>query len=175
MSYLEYVNKLSELKQNIVGYGDALSALGNLFVLLGKFALTTIVVVALATIIAVVADWFIEKSMNGISRLLDESIGINSDVLLMFTTMVGILGSFAILNGVGFIGAISNQSDEKSMTHSDSLVQLHNDLVNWNDSDFDELWGAAVKYQLTKSDNDEYWEVVKVIKEVKSDRDKLKE
>ena len=56
MSYLEYINKLSELKQTIVGYGDALSALGNLFVLLGKFALTTIVVVALATIIAVVVD-----------------------------------------------------------------------------------------------------------------------
>ena len=70
MSYLEYVNKLSELKQTIVGYGDALSALGNLFVLLGKFALTTIVVAALATIIAVVVDWFIEKLMNGISGLL---------------------------------------------------------------------------------------------------------
>lgn len=52
---------------------------------------------------------------------------------------------------------------------------LHNDLVNWNDSDFDELWGATVKYKLTKSDDDEYWEVVKVIKEVKSDRDKLKD
>lgn len=175
MSYLEYVNKLSELKQNIVGYGDALSALGNLFVLLEKFALTTIVVVALATIIAVVADWFIEKLMNRISRLLDESIRINSDVLLMFTVMVGILGSFAILNSVGFIGAIVNQGDEKSMTHSDSLVLLHNDLVNWNDSDFDELWGATVKYKLTKSDDDKYWEVVKVIKEVKSDRDKARE
>lgn len=175
MSYLEYINKLSELKQTIVGYGDALSALGNLFVLLGKFALTTIVVAALATIIAVVVDWFIEKLMNGISGLLKESIGINSDVLFMFTAMVGILGSFAILNSVGFIGAVSNQSDEKSITHSDSLVLLHNDLVNWNDSDFDELWGATVKYKLTKSDDDEYWEVVKVIKEVKSDRDKLKE
>lgn len=175
MSYLEYIDKLSELKQTIVGYGDALSALGNLFVLLGKFALTTIVVVALATIIAVVVDWFIEKLMNGMSRLLKGSIGINSDVLLMFTVMVGILGSFAILNSVGFIGAISNQSDEKSMTHSDSLVQLHNDLVNWNDSDFNELWNATVKYKLSKSDDDEYWEVVKVIKEVKSDRDKLKE
>lgn len=175
MSYLEYVNKLSELKQTIVGYGDSLSALGNLFVLLGKFALTTIVVVVLATIIAVAVEWFIEKLMNGMSRLLKESIGINSDVLFMFTVMVGILGSFAIFNSVGFIGAISNQSDEKSMTHSDSLVQLHNDLVNWNDSDFDELWNATVKYKLTKSDNDEYWEVVKVIKEVKSDRDKLKE
>lgn len=175
MSYLEYIDKLSELKQTIVGYGDALSALGNLFVLLGKFALTTIVVVALATIIAVVVDWFIEKLMNGMSRLLKESIGINLDVLLMFTVMVGILGSFAILNSVGFIGTISNQSDEKSMTHSDSLVLLHNDLVNWNDSDFDELWNATIKYKLTKSDDDEYSEVVKVIKEVKLDRDKLKE
>lgn len=175
MSYLEYINKLSELKQTIVGYGDALSALGNLFVLLGKFALTTIVVVALATIIAVVVDWFIEKLMNGMSRLLKESIGINSDMLFMFTVMVSILGSFAILNSVGFIGAISNQSDEKSMTHSDSLVLLHNNLVNWNDSNFDKLWNATVKYQLTKSDDDEYWEVVKVIKEVKSDKDKLKE
>ena len=113
--------------------------------------------------------------MNGISGLLKESIGINSDVLFMFTAMVGILGSFAILNSVGFIGAVSNQSDEISMTHNDSLVLLHNDLVNWNDSDFDELWGATVKYKLTKSDDDEYWEVVKVIKEVKSDRDKLKD
>lgn len=175
MSYLEYINKLSELKQTIVGYGDVLSALGNLFVLLGKFALTTIVVAALATIIAVVVGWFIEKLMNGMSRLLKESIGINSDVLLMFTVMVGVLGSFAILNSVGFIGAISNQSDEKSITHSDSLVLLHNDLVNWNDSDFDELWNATVKYRLTKDDDDKYYEVVKVIREVKQDRDKVRE
>ena len=175
MSYLEYINKLSELKQTIVGYGDALSALGNLFVLLGKLALATVVVGVLAVSIALVVEWFIEKLMNGISGLLKESIGINSDVLFMFTAMVGILGSFAILNSVGFIGAIVNQGDEKSMTHSDSLVRLHNDLVNWNDSDFDELWGATVKYKLTKSDDDGYWEVVKVIKEVKSDRDKLKE
>lgn len=174
MSYLEYIDKLSELKQTIVGYGDALSALGNLFVLLGKFALTTIIVAALATIIAVV-DWLIEKLMNCISRLLKESVGINSDVLLMFGIVVGVLGSFAILNSIGFIGAISNQSGEKLMTHSDSLVQLHNDLVNWNDSDFDELWNATVKYKLTKSDDDEYHEVVKVIKEVKRDRDKVKE
>lgn len=175
MSYLEYINKLSELKQNIVGYGDALSALENLFVLLEKLALTTIVVTALATIIAVVVGWFIEKLMNGISRLLKESIGINSDVLFMFAVMVGILGSFAILNSVGLISAISNQGDEKSITHSDSLIQLHNDLVNWNNSDFNELWNSTVKYKLTKSDDAEYWEVVKVIKEVKSDRDKLKE
>lgn len=175
MSYLEYINKRSELKQNIVGYGDALSALENLFVLLGKLALTTIVVTALATIIAVVVGWFIEKLMNGISRLLKESIGINADVLFMFAVMVGILGSFAILNSVGLISAISNQGDEKSITHSDSLIQLHNDLVNWNNSDFNELWNSTVKYKLTKSDDAEYWEVVKVIKEVKSDRDKLKE
>lgn len=175
MSYLEYIDKLSELKQTIVGYGDALSALGNLFVLLGKLALATIVVVALATIIAVVVDWLVEKLMDWISGLLKESIGINSDVLLMFTVMVGVLGSFAILNGVGFIGAISNQSDEKSITHSDSLVLLHNDLVNWNDSDFDELWNATVKYRLTKDDDDKYYEVVKVIREVKQDRDKVRE
>jgi predicted PurR-regulated permease PerM len=175
VSYLEYIDKLSELKQTIVGYGDALSALGNLFVLLGKFALTTIVVVALATIIAVVVDWFIEKLMNGMSRLLKESIGINLDVLLMFTVMVGILGSFAISTSIGFISTPSNQTSDKSISHSDSLVLLHNDLVNWNDSDFDELWNATVKYKLTKSDDDEYSEVVKVIKEVKLDRDKLKE
>lgn len=175
MSYLEYINKLSELKQAIVGYGDALSALGNLFVLLGKFALATVVVGVLAVSIALVVEWFIEKLMNGMSRLVKESIGINSDVLFPFITAVGVFGSFIILTSIGFIGAISNQSDEQSMTHSDSLVQLHNDLVNWNDSDFDELWGATVKYKLTKSDDDEYWEVVKVIKEVKSDRDKLKE
>lgn len=175
MSYLEYINKLSELKQTIVGYGDALSALGNLFVLLGKFVLTTIVVAALATIIAVVVDWFIEKLMNGISGLLKESIGINSDVLLTFMAMVGILGSFAILNSIGFMGALSNETDEKPITHSDSLVLLHNDLVNWNDSDFDELWSASVKYQLTKSDGDNYHEVVKVIKEVKQNRDKVRE
>ena len=109
------------------------------------------------------------------SKLLKESIGINSDVLFMFTVMVGILGSIAIINSVGFIGAISNQGDEKSMTHSDSLVQLHNDLVNWNDSEFDELWNATVKYKLTKNDDDKYHEVVKVIKEVKQDRDKVEE
>ena len=175
MSYLEYINKLSELKQTIVGQGDSLSALGNLFVLLGKLALTTIVVGALAMIIAVVVDWFIEKLMGGISRLLKESIGVSSYALFMFIAMVGTLGSFAILNSVGFISAISNQGDEKSITHSDSLIQLHNDLVNWNDSDFNDLWNSTVKYKLTKSDDDEYWEVVKVIKEVKSDRDKLKE
>lgn len=175
MSYLEYINKLSELKQTIVGYGDALSALGNLFVLLGKLALATVVVVVLAVSIALVVEWFIEKLMNGMSGLFKESIRINSDVLFPFIAAVGVFWSFIILTSIGFIGAISNQSAEQSMTHSDSLVQLHNDLVNWNDSDFDELWNATVKYKLTKSDNDEYWEVVKVIKEVKSDRDKLKE
>lgn len=48
MSYLEYIDKLSELKQTIVGYGDVLGALGNLFVLLGKLALVTVVVGVLA-------------------------------------------------------------------------------------------------------------------------------
>ncbi len=175
MSYLEYINKLSELKQTIVGYGDALSALGNLFVLLGKFTLTTVVVGVLAVSIALVVEWFIEKLMNGMSRLFKSSIGINSDVLLTFMAMVGILGSFAILNSIGFMGALSNETDEKPITHSDSLVLLHNDLVNWNDSDFDELWSASVKYQLTKSDDDNYHEVVNVIKEVKQNRDKVKE
>lgn len=175
MSYSEYIDKLSELKQTIVGYGDTLGALGNLFVLLGKFALTTIVVAALATIIAVVVGWLIEKSMNWISGLCKMGFGIDSDVLFPFIALVGILGSFAILTGVGVIGTIGNQSNEKSMTHSDSLVLLHNDLVNWNDSDFDELWNATVKYKLTKNDDDEYHEVVKVIKEVKQDRDKVKE
>lgn len=175
MSYLEYIDKLSELKQTIVGYGDALSALGNLFVLLGKLALVTVVVGVLAMSIALVAEWFIEKLMSGMSRLFESSIGINSDVLLTFMAMVGILGSFAILNSIGFMGALSNETDEKPITHSDSLVLLHNDLVNWNDSDFDELWSASVKYQLTKSDGDNYHEVVKVIKEVKQDRDKVRE
>lgn len=175
MSYLEYINKLSELKQTIVGYGDALSALGNLFVLLGKLALATVVVVVLAVSIALVVEWFIEKLMNGMSGLFKESIGINSDVLFSFIAAVGVFGSFIILTSIGFIGATSNQSAEQSMTHSDSLVQLHNDLVNWNDSDFDKLWNATVKYRLTKDDDDKYYEVVKVIKEVKSDRDKLKE
>ena len=178
MSYLEYINKLSELKQTIVGYGDALSALGNLFVLLGKLALATVVVVVvvvLAVSIALVVEWFIEKLMNGMSRLFKDSIRINSDVLFPFIAAVGVFWSFIILTSIGFIGAISNQSAEQSMTHSDSLIRLHNDLVNWNDSDFDELWGATVKYKLTKSDDDEYWEVVKVIKEVKSDRDKARE
>lgn len=175
MSYLEYINKLSELKQTIVGYGDALSALENLFILLVKFALTTIVVTALATIIAVVVDWLLEKLMDWISGLCKMGFGIDSDVLFPFIALVGILGSFAILNGIGFIGAPSTETTEKTVTHSDSLVRLHNDLVNWNDSDFDELWNATVKYKLTKSDDDEYWEVVKVIKEVKSDRDKARE
>jgi hypothetical protein len=175
MSYLEYIDKLSELKQTIVGYGDALSALGNLFVLLGKLALVTVVVGVLAMSIALVAEWFIEKLISGMSRLFESSIGINSDVLLTFMAMVGILGSFAILNSIGFMGALSNETDEKPITHSDSLVLLHNDLVNWNDSDFDELWSASVKYQLTKSDGDNYHEVVKVIKEVKQNRDKVRE
>lgn len=175
MSYLEYIDKLSELKQTIVGYGDALSALGNLFVLLGKLALVTVVVGVLAMSIALVAEWFIEKLISGMSRLFESSIGINSDVLLTFMAMVGILGSFAILNSIGFMGALSNETDEKPITHSDSLVLLHNDLVNWNDSEFDELWNATVKYKLTKNDDDKYHEVVKVIKEVKQDRDKVEE
>lgn len=175
MSYLEYIDKLSELKQTIVGYGDALSALGNLFVLLGKLALVTVVVGVLAMSIALVAEWFIEKLISGMSRLFESSIGINSDVLLTFMAMVGVFGSFIILTSIGVIGAISNQSDEQSMTHSDSLVQLHNDLVNWNDSEFDELWNTTVKYKLTKNDDDKYHEVVKVIKEVKQDRDKVEE
>ena len=175
MSYLEYINKLSELKQTIVGYGDALSTLVKLFVLLGTLALMTIVFAALATIIAVVVDWFVEKLMNVTSRLLKESIGINSDVLFMLTVMVGILGSLAILNSVDFMSTHSTETTKKPMTHSDSIVQLHNDLVNWNDSDFDELWNATVKYKLMKSDDEEYHEVVKVIKEAKRDRDKLKE
>lgn len=175
MSYLEYVDKLSELKQIIVGDGDVLGALGNLFVLLGKLALVTVVVGVLAVSIALVVEWFIEKLMNGMSRLFNESIGINSVVLFPFIAAVGVFGSFIILTSIGVIGAISNQSDEQSMTHSDSLVQLHNDLVNWNDSEFDELWNATVKYKLTKNDDDKYHEVVKVIKEVKQDRDKVEE
>lgn len=175
MSYLEYIDKLSELKQIIVGDGDVLGALGNLFVLLGKLALATVVVGVLAVSIALVVEWFIEKLMNGMSRLSKESIGINSDVLYPFIAAVGVFGSFIILTSIGVIGAISNQSDEQSMTHSDSLVQLHNDLVNWNDSEFDELWNATVKYKLTKNDDDKYHEVVKVIKEVKQDRDKVEE
>lgn len=175
MSYLEYIDKLSELKQTIVGYGDVLGALGNLFVLLGKLALVTVVVGVLAVSIALVVEWFIEKLMNGMSRLFNESIGINSVVLFPFIAAVGVFGSFIILTSIGVIGAISNQSDEQSMTHSDSLVQLHNDLVNWNDSEFDELWNATVKYKLTKNDDDKYHEVVKVIKEVKQDRDKVEE
>lgn len=175
MSYLEYVDKLSELKQIIVGDGDVLGTLGNLFVLLGKLALVTVVVGVLAVSIALVVEWFIEKLMNGMSRLFNESIGINTVVLFPFIAAVGVFGSFIILTSIGFIGAISNQSDEQSMTHSDSLVQLHNDLVNWNDSDFDELWNATVKYKLTKNDDDKYHEVVKVIKEVRQDRDEVKE
>ena len=175
MSYLEYIDKLSELKQTIVGYGDALSALGNLFVLLGKLALATVVVCVLAVSIALVVEWFIENLMNVMSRLFKEIIGINSDVLFPFIAVVGVFGSFIILTSIGVIGAISNQSDEQSMTHSDSLVQLHNDLVNWNDSDFDELWNATVKYRLTKDDDDKYYEVVNVIREVKQDRDKVRE
>ena len=73
-----------------------------------------------------------------------ESIGINRCATPSIAA-VGVFGSFIILTSIGVIGAISNQSDEQSMTHSDSLVQLHNDLVNWNDSEFDELWNATVK------------------------------
>lgn len=155
MSYLEYINKLSELKQNIVGYGDSLSALGNLFVLFVKFALVTVVVVALAMIIAVVVDWLLEKLMNWISGLCKNGFGIDSDELFLFVALVSVLGSFAISTSIGFIGAPSTETTEKPMSHSDSLVLLHNDLVNWSDSDFDGLWNATVKYKLTKSDDDE--------------------
>lgn len=72
-------------------------------------------------------------------------------------------------------GETTTKVETKMTSHEDSLVQLHNDLVNWNDSDFDELWNATVKYKLTKNDDDKYHEVVKVIKEVKQDRDKVEE
>ena len=81
----------------------------------------------------------------------------------------------AIIIGTRSGGETNTKVETKITSHEDSLVQLHNDLVNWNDSDFDELWNATVKYKLTKNDDDEYHEVVKVIKEVKQDRDKVKE
>lgn len=109
MSYLEYIDKLSELKQTIVGYGDVLGALGNLFVLLGKLALVTVVVGVLAVSIALVVEWFIEKLMNGMSRLFKESIGINSDVLFPFIAAVGVFGSFIILTSIGVSWRIVRQ------------------------------------------------------------------
>lgn len=54
--------------------------------------------------------------------------------------------------------------ETKATTHGHSLVLLHNDLVDWNESNFDELWNTVVKYKLADSDNNEYGEVLKVIK-----------
>ena len=66
----------------------------------------------------------------------------------------------SIGNGIG----TSTEVETKAMTHGHSLVLLHNDLMDWNESNFDELWNTVVEYKLTDSDNNEYGEVSKVIK-----------
>lgn len=66
----------------------------------------------------------------------------------------------SIGNGIG----TSTEVETKAIPHGHSLVLLHNDLVDWNESNFDELWNTVVKYKLTDSDNNEYGEVSKVIK-----------
>ena len=175
MSYLEYINKLSELKQTIVPSMDTLSELMILFGIIVKFVLFTGAIILLAGIIALVVGWFFEELMEWISRRIKMSIMIDYDEVFPFVMVGCILVSLAILSGIGFIGAPSTETTEKPMSHSDSLVQLHNNLVNWSDSDFDELWNATVKYKLTRDDDKEYGEVVKVIKQVKASKDKIKE
>ena len=175
MSYLEYINKLSELKQTIVPSMDTLSELMILFGIIVKFVLFTGAIILLAGIIALVVGWFFEELMEWISRRIKTSIMIDYDEVFPFVMVGGILVSLAILTSIGVIGAPSTETAEKPMSHSDSLVLLHNNLVNWRDSDFDELWNATVKYKLTSGDDKEYGEVVKVIKQVKASKDKIKE
>ena len=179
MSYLDYINKVSELKQTIVGGGNGVDDIEAIVKLMGVLVVLVVkaaCILLLAVVIAAIMTSLLEQLFTWVASLFGKDMAFDFDGLIPHCMLVVVFCGLAILGVTrGSSDETNTQVETKPMSHSDSLVQLHNDLVNWNDSDFDELWNATVKYKLTKSDDDEYWEVVKVIKEVKSDRDKLKE
>lgn len=177
MSYLEYVNKLSELKQTIVGgsSSDNIETVVWLIGFLFSLAVVGIVILILTIVVAVTMTSLLERLFTWVASLFGKDRVFDFDNFTPHCMLAIALCCLAIFIGTRSGGEMNTKVETKMTSHEDSLVQLHNDLVNWNDSDFDELWNATVKYKLTKNDDDEYHEVVKVIKEVKQDRDKVKE
>lgn len=177
MSYLEYINKLSELKQTIVG-GSSSDNIETVIWFMG-FLLTLVVVgivtLILITVLAVIMTSLLERLFTWIVSLFGKDRVFDFDNFTPHCMLVIALCCLASSMGTHSGDKTNTKVETKMTSHEDSLVQLHNDLVDWNDSDFDELWSATVKYKLTKNDDDEYHEVVNVIKEVKQDRDKVKE
>lgn len=176
MSYLEYINKLSELKQTIVGgsSGDNIETIVWLIGFLFSLAVVGIVILILSTVVAVIMTSLLERLFTWIASLFGKDMVFDFDNFTPHCMLAISLYCLALFMGTRS-GETTTKVETKMTSHEDSLVQLHNDLVNWNDSDFDELWNATVKYKLTKNDDDKYHEVVKVIKEVKQDRDKVEE
>jgi hypothetical protein len=177
VSYLEYIDKLSELKQTIVGgsSSDNIETVVWLIGFLFSLAVVGIVILILSTVVAVIMTSLLERLFTWVASLFGKDKVFDFDNFTPHCMLAIALCCLAIFIGTRSGGETTTKVETKMTSHEDSLVQLHNDLVNWNDSDFDELWNATVKYKLTKSDDDEYHEVVKVIKEVKQDRDKVKE
>lgn len=178
MSYLDYINKLSELKQTIVDSGSGIDDIEAVVRLMGFFAVLTMKAVAillLVTVISVTITSLLERLFTWVASLFGRDMVFDLDNLTSYFMLGIVLCGIAIFVDTGNGGDINTKVETKPMSHSDSLVQLHNDLVNWNDYDFEELWNATVKYKLTKDDDKEYGEVVKVIKQAKSSKDKTKE
>lgn len=176
MSYLEYINKLSELKQTIVGgsSSDNIETAVWLIGFLFSLAVVGIVILILFTVVAVIMTSLLERLFTWVASLFGKDMVFDFDNFTPHCMLAIALCCLAISIGTRSGGETNTKVETKMTSHEDSLVQLHNDLVNWDDSDFDELWNATVKYKLTKND-EEYHEVVKVIKEVKQDRDRIKE
>lgn len=176
MSYLEYINKLSELKQTIVGgsSSDNIETVVWLIGFLFSLAVVGIVILILSTVVAVIMTSLLERLFTWVASLFGKDMVFDFDNFTPHCMLAIALCCLAIFIGTRSGGETNTKVETKMTSHEDSLVQLHNDLVNWDDSDFDELWNATVKYKLTKND-EEYHEVVKVIKEVKQDRDGIKE
>lgn len=178
MSYLDYINKLSELKQTIVDGGGGIDDIEVVVRLIGfivVLAMKAIVILLLVTMMAVTMTSLLERLFTWVASLFGKDMAFDLENLTPHFMLGIVLCGLAIFVGAGNGGGTNTKVEAKPMSYGDSLVQLHNDLVNWNDSDFDELWNATVKYKLTKDDDRKYGEVVKVIKQAKSSKDKSKE
>ena len=174
---MEYINKLSELKQTIVGgsSSDNIETVVWLIGFLFSLVVVGIVILILSTVAAVIMTSLLERLFTWVASLFGKDMVFDFDNFTPHCMLAIALCCLAIFTGTRSGGETNTKVETKMTSHEDSLVQLHNDLVNWNDSEFDELWNATVKYKLTKNDDDKYHEVVKVIKEVKQDRDKVRE
>lgn len=174
---MEYINKLSELKQTIVGgsSGDNIETIVWLVGFLFSLAVVGIVILILSTVVAVIMTSLLERLFTWVASLFGKDRVFDFDNFTPHCMLAIALCCLAIFIDTRSGGETNTKVETKMTLHEDSLVRLHNDLVNWNDSDFDKLWNATVKYRLTKDDDDKYHEVVKVIKEVKQDRDKVEE